>query len=75
MFQIPRLKVQQRGRWYELLRVTPYRRLDGTETVLLVWEGRCADCEAPFEVQTSTAVGTDLNRRCRLHRSPGRRAA
>jgi hypothetical protein len=32
----------------------PHRRVDGTETTLMVWEGACVKCGTAFEVTTPT---------------------
>jgi hypothetical protein len=65
-----------RGQSYELTAIKPYRRRrDGRETLLLVWCTLCLECGAWFEVTTPNRKLTYPNRRCALHKSPGRRSA
>ncbi len=62
---------------YKLLREEPYtRKMDGVETVLLVWEGHCADCGEAFETKTpkDNTHADQMVRRCEIHRHPGKRA-
>jgi hypothetical protein len=40
-------------RVFRKVRTRPYRRLDGTETTLTVWETPCIQCGAVFEVTAS----------------------
>ena len=52
----------------------PYRRADGTETFLAVWQGTCAMCGAPFEITTpKDAAGPEQSKAfwtttCKAHR-------
>jgi hypothetical protein len=39
-------------RTFRCIRLEPYRRSDGTETELAVWQGDCVVCGGPFEVKT-----------------------
>jgi len=36
----------------------PYRRKDGTDTTLALWESRCIICGTPFEVATPHDIRT-----------------
>jgi hypothetical protein len=58
-------------RVFQLVGTRPYRRRDGTETILKVWEGRCVICGAPFEVATpENATGSKSFEMttCQVHR-------
>jgi hypothetical protein len=49
----------------------PHRRVDGSETVLAVWEGTCVICGAPFKIRTSSGAkrGKAFDvRTCEQHR-------
>jgi hypothetical protein len=59
------------GQRYEVCAVRPHCRQDGTETLLIVWRGHCAECGRSFE-QTTTLKSKAPNRRCPEHRKPGR---
>jgi hypothetical protein len=59
-------------RVFLLARLQPYRRRDGTETTLKVWQGRCVVCGGPFEVATPSQNVTWSNSflltTCQVHR-------
>ena len=61
--------VMLKGQRYELVRLEPYIRKDGTLSTLLIWSSRCPVCDDPFEVKS--ALKGEPNRRCPEHRSPG----
>lgn len=42
------------GRVFYFLANTPYTKKDGTEIELAVWHSQCAECGAPFTIQTPT---------------------
>ncbi len=66
----PGLVVVHRGQQYELITSRPHRRRDGTPTVVLTWQSRCATCGEPFIVTTGLSL-KDPNRRCPRHHRPG----
>lgn len=39
-------------RLFLLVGTAPYTRLDGTQTELALWEGRCRRCGSPFIIAT-----------------------
>lgn len=49
----------------------PHTTRDGREITLDVWRTFCADCGEPIHV-TSKEDADPGNRRCALHKSPGR---
>ncbi len=51
--------------------VSPYTRRDGTQSALLVWESRCAECDEVFTFKTPNGEKFEPNRRCQEHRRPG----
>ncbi|WP_139797548.1 hypothetical protein [Novosphingobium sp. B1] len=51
------------GQEFELVRVEPYFRLDGTPSTLLVWESTCPGCASTFEVKSGLKANA-INRRC-----------
>lgn len=55
---------------YRFVRAEPYvRKSDGVPSVLLVWQGRCAECDCAFEVMTGpTPDPTRMIRTCPEHR-------
>ena len=60
------------GQRYELVRTAPYRRTDGGETELSVWQSECPVCGEVFEVRTpGRAQKFEPNRRCGKHKRPG----
>lgn len=65
---------EQGGRIYSWVRTEPYRRVDGTESILRVFNSTCARCGEPFEVRMGRAIPKALNRRCAKHRRPGSKA-
>jgi hypothetical protein len=66
--------LKQGGQSYWLLKMEPYQRRDGANTVLLTWAGKCAECGRGFETK-SPALPKWLSRRCDEHRAPGRPAS
>lgn len=60
------------GQSYVLVASEPYRRRDGADVRLLTWHTECAQCSAPFTVQSGLAV-EHFNRRCVKHKRPGSR--
>lgn len=48
---------------FELVRIVPYLRLDGTPSTLLVWEAACPSCGCKFEVKSGLKANA-INRRC-----------
>lgn len=69
------------GRIFELQRVLPYVRRDGTLSSVAHWRGACRQCGAPFEVTTSGNLVTLVTTRyfsvvhCQAHRlTRGRKA-
>ena len=62
------------GQEYTCVGVEPYRRRDGTETMLLVWQSHCAKCGEPFQCRTPVAAKVFApSRRCGEHKQPGKR--
>lgn len=59
---------------YRVVRLVEHVRADGTASRLLVLETPCAACGEPFQiVKSATAADmTRFNRRCPLHRRPGK---
>ncbi len=55
---------------YTYVGTEPYTRRDGTETVLQVWDAKCADCGAPFMTK-SVAKTVAMNKRCQKCKKPG----
>jgi hypothetical protein len=47
----------------------------GRKSTLVILESRCADCGAPFRFMATALMARrrDVNRRCELHKQPGRR--
>lgn len=60
------------GQRYILDELEPYRRKDGSASILLRWRSTCADCGQPFEFRTG-AKCNGMNRRCPEHANPGSR--
>jgi hypothetical protein len=59
---------------YECVAIRPYQRGDGKMTKLAVWRANCPECGEAFEVICSISmIRGPLNRRCLLHRAPGKR--
>lgn len=58
---------------FEVVQVEPYTRKDGAASRLIVWRTTCLNCAEPFEVTTGMKT-SGMNRRCPMHRNPGRRA-
>ena len=59
---------------YECLAIRPHQRIDGRMTKLAVWITNCPECGEVFEAVCTTSItrGPE-NRRCPLHRAPGKR--
>jgi hypothetical protein len=63
-------------RIFYLVRMSPYRRKDGTETAIKVWQGSCVVCGAPFEVatpQNATGSKSFATTTCQAHRRQTKR--
>ena len=59
---------------YECLAIRPHQRIDGRMTKLAVWITNCPECGEAFEVVCTTSMTRGPgNRRCPLHRAPGKR--
>lgn len=59
---------------YECVATRPYQRVDGKMTNIAIWRTNCPDCGESFEVICGISMSRGpLNRRCLLHRAPGRR--
>jgi hypothetical protein len=55
MNQLNTFKVQSRRHGTRIFRHVgpePYQRRDGTPTTLSVWQTRCVQCGAPFQIKT-----------------------
>jgi hypothetical protein len=57
---------------YKLVAIESYQRADGSPSSVLTWSVPCPECGDLFEVK-SGLVCKAPNRRCKLHRSPGRK--
>lgn len=57
---------------FDLVAVEPHRKLDGTDTRLLVWRSECATCGAGF-TSRSPSYSLPQSRRCEQHRAPGKK--
>lgn len=68
------VEILQGGQTYAWVRSEPYRRLDGSKTVLHVYRSPSARCGRPSEVKIGKAVPQAMNRRCLSHRRPGSKA-
>lgn len=63
-----------RGQLYIVTGLRPYERRDGSRTVLANLGSHCADCGGWFVVHVpAKAARIMLNRRCAVHKAPGRR--
>ena len=62
---------EHKGQEYLCLAVSPYTRRDGTQSLLLVWESKCAECGDTFAFKTPNRERFEPNRRCQAHRKPG----
>lgn len=61
------------GQCYVLVSTAPYtRKSDGGASILLHWEGRCADCGQTFYATTGLS-SNGVNRRCSICSSPLKR--
>ena len=64
--------VTYKGQTYARFSEKSYIRRDGTQTTLIVWRTRCAECGEPMTVMTpSGARNFSPNRRCEIHKKPG----
>lgn len=59
-----------RGQRYEVVRLEPHRRRDGSLSELVVFTSRCADCGAVFEAKSPNKLVLYPNRRCKRHAKP-----
>lgn len=57
---------------YDLVDAHDHQKLDGTMTVLLVWQAECATCGEGF-LTKSPANQLPGGRRCEKHRQPGKK--
>lgn len=60
------------GQRYEMISEVEHVRLDGEQTKLAMWRSECAECGQPFEFRCSQ-LSLPENRRCELHKQPGKR--
>jgi hypothetical protein len=59
---------------YECVAIRPHQRIDGRMTKLAVWITTCPECGEAFEVVCTTSMNRGPgNRRCPLHRAPGKK--
>ncbi len=56
---------------FELQRIVPPQKADGSMTELLLWESLCATCGQPYETKTTVRT-SGISRRCALHSKPGK---
>ncbi len=63
-----------RGQTYECVAFQSHISRAGGTTVLAFWQSHCAECGAPFTLETGLFTKRFLpNRRCQRHKRPGRR--
>jgi hypothetical protein len=60
------------GQRYEMLSVKEHACRDGHLTLLALWRSNCAECDCAFTFQAPSHV-QPANRRCELHKAPGKR--
>lgn len=65
--------IEINGQRYDLVRHEDYVRQDGAITVLSVWHAECAECGVGFSCRSAPKRWPE-QRRCDLHKAPGRRA-
>ena len=53
---------------FEVVKLHPFTRKDGSEGLLIDWRSHCPVCEKEF-LTTSSATGSTPTRRCRDHRA------
>lgn len=63
--------VNYRRQPYTLSSCEPYRRVDGSETLILKWQAPCWECGKPFEFSAPLSGTKWPSRRCQDHRRPG----
>jgi hypothetical protein len=59
---------------YECVGFQDHVNCFGRKSTLVILESRCADCGAPFRFMATALMARrrDVNRRCGLHKQPGR---
>jgi hypothetical protein len=59
---------------YECVGFQDHVNCFGRKSTLVILESRCADCGAPFRFMATALMARrrDVNRRCALHKHPGR---
>jgi hypothetical protein len=66
------MRRDHKGQVYEVVESRPYRRRDGSETALLIWQTACAECCEAFTFTTPADLARfEPNRRCAKHKRPG----
>ena len=66
---LSRVAADWRGQNYKLIRIEPYRRRDGRDTLILVWRSHCFECGAEFECSAPQRAFRGATRRCARHHS------
>ena len=61
------------GQRYVVVGSDRHVRTDGETVPIILWRSRCAECGEPFECRTGLKAQA-LNRRCEMHRRPGKAA-
>jgi hypothetical protein len=62
------------ARTFRKVGTKPYRRKDGTDTTLVIWQSACVICGAPFEVSApAQAETTDQSRSFTIVTCPAHR--
>lgn len=59
------------GQRYEVVGLLVHTRRDGSPTMLILWQGFCADCGMKFTFKTGMQAKS-VNRRCDNHKRPGK---
>lgn len=69
-------RVMNGGQTFRMVGIRPHVRRDGTETELLVFSARCAECGVEFDFTATAASASKgwFSRRCQEHKRPGVRA-
>lgn len=66
--------VNYKGQHYVLVKLHTVIRKDGVPVQIARWRSCCAECHQPFEFsQSLVQLGPPFNRRCQIHKRPGRR--